>query len=243
MNIALYDGNNDDLKKLEECLRTQVGYEHDIETFNKGTELLDTISRNQKEFDIHFLSIETNKLSGLKIAEEIRKVDLTALIIFLSDDAEQMSNVFEFHAFDYLIKPVTVEIMESTFQRAKKYLNGNQSYIEFSFKKEKFLLPMDEIVYVTKSGRIAFIHTKNEVYKSYLTMFEILNKLNDERFIRVHGSYVINLDYVARIVKDEVFLCAPGQRGSANETSISISRRFKDDFQLSVEHLKIGEGR
>lgn len=244
MNIALYDGNNEDLKRLESCLRELVDHNSRLAVFRNRVELLDKLSRDRTAFDIYLLPVESDRVNGLRIAEEIRKVNLNALIIFISQDTKQMSTVFEFHAFDYLLKPVTVEKVETTLKRAKRYLSGNQSYVEFSFKKEKFLLLMDEIIYVTKSGRIAYIHTKDEVYKSYLTMSEILSKLNDGRFIRIHGSYVINLNYVTKIVKDEVFLYTPEKdMDITKETSISVSRRFKEEFQQCVTHLKIPQGK
>lgn len=240
MNIALYDGNNSELKQIKSCIRALDNYEYKLETFGDKSDLLARIHKNRKEFDIYFLSIDSDTPDGLKVAEEIRKVNLAALIIFMSQDDSQMSNVFAFHAFDYLLRPVAMEQIEISLKRARKYLGGNQAYVEFSFKREKFVLLLDEIIYVTKSGRIAYIHTKDEIYKSYLTMSEIVTKLSDGRFIRVHGSYVINLNYVTRIVRDEVFLCTfEDNSAEPKEAAISISRRFKEDFQKSIEGYRI----
>lgn len=242
MKIALYDGSNEEVKQMSRCLRTLVTFEDDLEVFTTGTKLLKRIKENRNSFDVYFLPIEDS--IGLEIAQQIRKTNLTALIIFSSQGNEQMSQVFEFHAFDYLLKPYASKKVEATLTRAKKYLNGNQNYVDFSFNREKYLLSMDEIIYVTKSGRIAYIHTKDEIYKSYMTMTEILAKLKGGRFVRVHGSYVINLNYVMKIVKDEIFLDIPESRNeSSNEATISVSRRFKDEFQQYVSALNIPQGK
>ncbi|MHC5215126.1 LytR/AlgR family response regulator transcription factor [Enterococcus sp. LJL128] len=230
MRIALFDENIDDLNLLQSLLLSLASQEHELATFDSGLDLLKAIGVEEERFDIYFLAVEGKQLSGIEAAEAIRESNLEALIIFLSEDMEKMASVFKFQTFDYLLKPVLFETLKETVERARRYFNTIHPYFEFSFKKRNFLLSMNDISYIGKSGRIAYIHTENEIYKSYLTMSEIMNKLNPDLFIRIHGSYVVNLNYVTKVVNGEVFVRTKSETG-ISEAAISISRTFKEDLK------------
>ncbi|MFD1901208.1 LytR/AlgR family response regulator transcription factor [Enterococcus termitis] len=98
-------------------------------------------------------------------------------------------------------------------------------------------LAMNEIVYISKSGRVAYIHTTNTIYKTYLTMSEILKKLNTNAFVRTHGSYVLNLNYIVEIVKNEAFVKHFKEVQQDTKLSIPISRKFKDELKIKYSNF------
>ncbi|MTD40444.1 response regulator [Erwinia sp. CPCC 100877] len=238
MKIALCDDNQLEIGKIEAYLTTDNYQRYDFDFFSNGNKLLNHLRKMDTKYSIYFISIEMAKLNGIQLAQEIRKLDLEALIIFISNDDIHMSDAFKVQTFDYLLKPVSKEQLLLTMKRAKNYLNERNTYFDFSFDRKTILLTMNEIVYISKSGRIAYIHTIDTVYKTYLTMADILKKLNTDLFVRTHGSYVLNLNYIVEIIKNEAFV-KEFKNGvhQGSKLAIPISRKFKDELKLKYSNF------
>ncbi|MFD2307412.1 LytR/AlgR family response regulator transcription factor [Enterococcus termitis] len=238
MNIALCDDDQIEIGKIETYLNPLREQHYEFDFFSSENKLLKQIQKTETSYSIYFISIEMLKNKGIQLAQQIRKVDLEALIIFISDDNTHMPEAFKVQTFDYLLKPISEEQLMLTMKRANDYLNERNTYFDFSFGRKTIFLAMNEIVYISKSGRVAYIHTTNTIYKTYLTMSEILKKLNTNAFVRTHGSYVLNLNYIVEIVKNEAFV-KHFKEGLQQDTklSIPISRKFKDELKIKYSNF------
>jgi DNA-binding LytR/AlgR family response regulator len=238
LNIALCDDNQIEIGKIETYLNPLREQHYEFDFFSSENKLLKQIQKAETSYSIYFISIEMLKNKGIQLAQQIRKVDLKALIIFISDDNTHMPDAFKVQTFDYLLKPISEEQLMLTMKRANDYLNERNTYFDFSFGRKTIFLAMNEIVYISKSGRVAYIHTTNTIYKTYLTMSEILKKLNTNAFVRTHGSYVLNLNYIVEIIKNEAFV-KHFKEGLQQDTklSIPISRKFKDELKIKYSNF------
>ncbi|OEG10429.1 hypothetical protein BCR21_13875 [Enterococcus ureasiticus] len=238
LKIALCDNNQREMGKIEKSITLHTSQKYEFDFFSNGEKLV----RHLKEIDVHyaiyFISIELNEMDGIALARKIRAFDLEALIIFVSDNVQRMPEVFKVQAFDYLVKPISDDCLLEIMDRAKNYFTAIHAYFEFSFNRKLIVLTMDEIVYVAKSGRIAYIHTTGKVYKTYLTMAEILDKLDNDLFTRIHGSYVVNVNYIVKIIKNEVFV-KHFEHDIQQErlTSLPMSRTFKDEAKKQIQRF------
>lgn len=231
MKIALCDDDTVEIGRIEQFLTQYYQQKYDFDFFSSETKLLKYIDKADTRYSIYFISVEMTKNNGLHLAQKIREFDLAALIIFVSNDNFYMSEAFKVHAFDYLIKPIAKEKLLETMFRAQNYLNTANTYFDFSFNRKTIILSMDEIIYISKNGRLAYIHTTEKIYKTYLTMSEILNKLDLNYFVKTHGSYVLNLNYVIEITKNEVILKNMENKEQHNSLAIPISRKFKEELK------------
>lgn len=238
MKIALCDDDPIEIGKVETYLKQNRLLNYEFDFFSSGTKLLKHIDGMDVKYSIYFITIEMAEMSGIELAQQIRQLDLHALIIFISNDTIHMPEVFKVQTFDYLLKPICKDQLAITMDRAKDYLNKQNTYFDFSFGRKTIFLTLNEIIYISKSGRIAYIHTADKVYKTYLTMSEISEKLNADTFVRTHGSYVINLNYIVEIVKNEVFI-KHYKDGVLQNTKLSvpISRKFKDELKIKYSHF------
>ncbi|GGC96131.1 LytR/AlgR family response regulator transcription factor [Enterococcus wangshanyuanii] len=238
MKIALCDDNPIEIGQIETILNQNRLLNYDFDFFSNGKKLLKHISDMDVKYSIYFITIEMAGHKGIDLAQQIRALDLQALIIFISNDTTHMPEVFQVQTFDYLLKPISKEQLMLTMDRAKIYLNEQNTYFDFSFGRKTIFLLLNDIVYISKSGRVAYIHTTDTVYKTYLTMSEILEKLTSNTFVRTHGSYVINLNYIVEIVKNEAFV-KHFKDGIQQETKLSvpISRKFKDDLKIKYSNF------
>lgn len=218
--------------KIEKSINLHTSQNYEFDFFSNGEKLVRHLKKIDIHYSIYFISIELNEMDGITSAQKIRNIDLEALIIFLSDDTKRMPEVFKIQPFDYLLKPISDDYLFETMVRAKNYFNTASTYFEFSFNRKLVVLSMNEIIYIAKSGRIAYIHTTEKVYKTYLTMAAIINKLNKHLFTRIHGSYMVNLNYIVEITKNEVFV-KEFEKGVQQEKNVALplSRTFKDELK------------
>lgn len=238
MKIALCDNNQRDMGNIERTIQLHISQQYEFDFFTNGEKLIRQLAEKEATYNIYFISIELTEMDGVALAKQIRAFDLEALIIFVAEDIQRMPEVFKVQAFDYLLKPIDQNSLLETIDRANNYFNAIHAYFEFSFNRKLVVLSMSEIVYIVKSGRVAYIHTTEKVYKTYLTMVEIIDKLNKDTFARIHGSYLVNLNYIIEIAKNEVFV-KQFEEDIQQEKSLSLpmSRTFKEELKDKYVHF------
>ena len=104
--IAICDDEEILIKELRECLARyskETGREFCYFEYHDGTELL---KNYQPDFDLIFMDIKMEKMNGLKTAEEIRKVDGTVGLMFLTSISQYVWKGYEYEAVNYLLKPL-----------------------------------------------------------------------------------------------------------------------------------------
>ncbi|MBO0447528.1 response regulator transcription factor [Enterococcus ureilyticus] len=234
MKIALCDNNQKEIGNIEKVIHLHTSQQYEFDFFSNGEKLIRHLNEIGTSYNIYFISIEMTETDSVALAQQIRAFDVEALIIFVSDDIKRMPDVFKVQAFDYLVKPISSACLLETMDRARNYFNAIHAYFEFSFNRKLVVLPMNEIVYIAKSGRVAYIHTTERIYKTYLTMAEIIAKLDKHLFARIHGSYVVNLNYIVEIAKNEIFV-KQFEDGLQQENNLSLpmSRTFKEELKVS----------
>lgn len=153
--------------------------------------------RNNK-VDVLFLDIELkSKLTGIEIANIIRKENKNIYLIFTTGHLEYGLIAYQCKTFDYLSKPITLERLESTVLRL---------FEDISFRPNKFLkvenkntvINLETIEYIKKDGMKLIFYTDNREYQIYSSFSKISDSLPDN-FVRCHKSYIINIDKITNI--------------------------------------------
>lgn len=135
LKIALCDNNQREMGKIEQSLNSHASQSYEFDFFSNGEKLLRHLNDIDTNYNIYFISIEISDIDGISLAQHIRTIDLEALIIFISDNTQQMPEVFKVQTFDYLLRPVSTECLLKTMNRATNYFNAIHSYFEFSFNR------------------------------------------------------------------------------------------------------------
>ncbi|BCJ96594.1 DNA-binding response regulator [Anaerocolumna cellulosilytica] len=156
-------------------------------------------------FDFIILDIELDRMNGIELAKNIRKVDKNVIIAFLSNSREYVFDGYEVQAVRYLMKPITREQLFPLLDMVKENSGKEKQYIIVGGVGEKIKLELDDILYVEASGHYVSIYTEKTSYEVKMNMNEITNELNDS-FISTHRSYAVNLHHVERITKSECHL-------------------------------------
>ncbi len=171
-------------------------------TVYKGSmELLDDLPRMHA--DVYILDILIDALSGIDIAKTIQKQNQSATILFMSASDQYYKEAFKLQADQYLEKPINRKELFATLDRifAQKSVACYAAKTQDGFIK----IPLDDIISVTSDDHYKVIRTKEQQYQVRSKMSEVRDQL-DDRFYPITGSIVINLAYVQRIDKSDIYM-------------------------------------
>lgn len=188
--------------KLIEAFVKKIAYLESGGSFEDAFTALDYLQ--QYDVDILITDIQMPGMNGLDM---VRSLPTPPAIIFITAYRDFAPDGFDMNAVDYLIKPVNFERFEKAVTKAKDFLHGRmentrqyQPPPEFLFlKKESGYLKLlfSEIAYIEANGDYANIYARDntkDVIRT--TMAELEEKLPVAQFIRVHKSYMVNINSI-----------------------------------------------
>lgn len=157
----------------------------------------------QQKVDVIFLDINMPALSGLEMAALIPK---DQRIIFTTAYAEHALDSFSFYVIDYLLKPVSFKRFLQAIQKLQLQIQPAES-IETSAKEPDLLfiksgrtvinICFTDIQYIEAHKEYLQIHTKDQKHLVYKRMKDMAASL-PASFIRIHNSYIINLQHLQK---------------------------------------------
>lgn len=206
LRIALCDNSRTDMERLEKTFDKLHQYSIDYDVFFSAEELLSCDERQIESYQLYIFDIELSNINGLELARRLRKKDEKALFVFLTNHTEYVMEVFDVITFDYILKPITEEKLESMLLKAMRHLQMLKRDFVFQYRKNHFRVNFEDILYFEKNGRQAVVHTINKKFKTNMTLLELWEQLDELVFSHIHISYIINLQHVKAIEGDEVIL-------------------------------------
>jgi DNA-binding LytR/AlgR family response regulator len=152
--------------------------------------------------DLIFLDIEMPVINGFAFIDVLK---VKPQIIFITAKAEYALKAFDYDATDYLQKPITVERFNASVRRATDIYtlknepfkeDGEHIFIKSNLKKLKIFT--SRIKWVEAYGDYVKVVTEDASNLVLSTMKSFENDLCKEKFLRVHKSFIINIDKVER---------------------------------------------
>jgi two-component system LytT family response regulator len=163
----------------------------------------------EKTPSVAFLDVELPDMTGIELAEKIRKVKPDLPIVFITAHQEYSLDAFKLYASDYILKPIDRERVKTTFRRIQQMLkmleksnpsdNLQRSTISINLGNERVFVKLSDIFYIEKHGRHTLIHCTNGKFETRETLQELEQHLGRE-FFRSHKSCIINTDHIERII-------------------------------------------
>lgn len=177
-----------------------------IGEYNNGKAGLEAII--EKKPDLVFLDIQMGQLTGTEILD---RLEIVPLIIFTTAFEEYAIKAFEKDAVDYLLKPYSKKRFALAIEKAKKRfakekqidLNDNyKTKLEYISVKEggkTYIIPVKEILYIQAAEDYTIIVLNGKEFIEHTTMKYFEENLPNDKFIRIHRSSIINVDYIKEI--------------------------------------------
>jgi DNA-binding LytR/AlgR family response regulator len=156
----------------------------------------------ESEIDLIFLDIEMPILSGFDLLDGLT---VKPQVIFVTGKTKYAFKAFDYDAVDYLRKPISKErFLNAVHKAITNYkLKNDEGYDEEDFifvksnlKKRKVFL--NELRYIEALGDYVKLVTEHDAFVVLSTMKAFEALLPPERFLRIHKSYIVNLDKVER---------------------------------------------
>lgn len=226
INFAICDDNRIDSQYVNELIKKWTRnkkYQIHIDIFQSVEAFLFHYTQN-KEYDILLLDIEMKKMDGVTLARMIRKSNKSVQILFITGYSQYIAEGYDVEALHYLMKPIKEEKMFDVLDRAVTKLIQNEKHLLLKLSDEMIKIPLHEIIYIDVNRNYVTIHA-NKDYTLKKTLGEIEKEL-DEKFFRIGRSAIVNLKYITRITKTEVFL--------SNGFSLPLPRGIYDALNRAI---------
>jgi two-component system, LytTR family, response regulator len=172
---------------------------------------------NEQKPDLVFLDIQMPKLTGF---EMIELIDHKPMIVFTTAYDEFAIKAFDVNAIDYLLKPYSLDRLKraiikvvQTFEETDPALPSYQKFSEYAVGENPVhlkrivvktgsnikLIPTDEILYIEAQDDYVMIYTKDSRFMKQGTMKYFEGGLDPAVFIRIHRSYIVNVNEIKQI--------------------------------------------
>ena len=198
--IAIVDDRKEDMDHLEKGIRRFFSLHSkekiEISTYPSAEDFLPVFSRST--FRMAFLDIVMDEMNGIDLAKKLREADENLLIVFQTTSREYAFDAFPVHPFDYLMKPVDVEDLDSVLTEALRVIRAGDPEIKVGTAKGTFNVPLRAIIAVASQGhRVELSLTNDQSIVSTETFKSIHAKLaSDPRFLEINRGILINMDQV-----------------------------------------------
>ena len=206
--------------------------------YHSGLTALTGITATQPQ--ILFLDIEMPQMNGFELLEELPEINFE--LIFTTSYDQYAIKAIRFSALDYLLKPIDRDELQKAVQKVVHRLNRPlPQQIEILLAKIQRpaltinkvalptmeglqMVPLDSIISCASEGNytIFFLRNNKKVTASRI-LKEVEEILEDHSFIRVHNSYIVNINEIEKYIKGE-----GGYLIMSNGSSVDVSRSRKD---------------
>jgi len=208
MKIAICEDNPEDCSCITRILQEYMngnGYISKIDIYETAEKFINCFI--PELYEIIFLDIYLNGMTGIEAAKLIRDKDPHVAIVFITVSCDHALDAFSVRASAYVTKPVTSKDMHNALKQCQHIFIKNARFIEVVSKRRKIKIPVVKIMYIETYGRETVIHTENGDIKT--TMPILLNQLEQSlgsSFLRCHRSYIVNMNHIREITAKDIIL-------------------------------------
>ncbi len=184
-----------------------------------------------KKVDLIFIDIQMPDLSGIEFT---RLMEKGPKVIFTTAYEKYALEGYKLEIVDYLLKPFSYEEFLAAVQRVQKIMNLEQKALikvdannEFLFLKSDYKIKrinFNDILYIEGLKDYVKVQTRNQAKPILsLTSLKLLEaKLPSNKFMRVHRSFIVNLEKIDTIERSRIVF---------DKTYIPVSDQYKEKFQ------------
>ena len=184
------------------------------------------------KYDIIFLDIKLNKMSGIELSNIIREKNKNVDIVFVTGFFKYALHGYKVGALQYLMKPINKEDLYFCLDKTLERINNNdkKTILIIGTAKKTIKLGYDEIYYCIMFSPYIDIHTSSEKLTLRKKISDMEEILPSKYFVRCHRSYIVNVKHIKSITKNDVLL--------ENGNIIPISRgKYKEINNAFIDYI------
>ena len=212
----------DDEDLARAVVREHLSAHPDVEVVGEcanGFEAIKAAAHHQPE--LIFLDIQMPKLDGFEVLELLEAEGKRPAVVFVTAYDQHALKAFEAHAVDYLLKPFSKERFDSALAKARALQSAPAAppapaeQLASSARQGRPLerivvkdgpkvtvVHLDRLDWVQAQDDYVLLRTEGKNLLKQQTLASLETQLDSSRFIRIHRSYILNLDRLVRVEQD-----------------------------------------
>jgi DNA-binding LytR/AlgR family response regulator len=170
---------------------------------------------NRLHPDVIFVDIEMPDISGLELVKMSRNKSMVP--VFITSHPEFALDSYEMEAFDYLLKPLSAEKFARCAIRLRDFFQLRDKAFAFDKEQEtdyiiikqgyeKHRLRLHDILYLEAMKDYTRIMIAGKQYLVLAPLMNMLKKMPAEKFVRIHRSFVVNLDKITEVRGNKIYI-------------------------------------
>jgi len=210
-----------------------------LEEYGKDTVLLELVGScenaivareflQQQTVDLMLLDINMPHVTGI---EFLKSLTNPPLVIFTTAHPDYALESYSLDVMDYLVKPVMFDRFKQAVQKAWDYQSlraSSQPSPDYFFIKcdhvfEKIYF--NDVLYIESMQNYCVIYTPHRKLIAYITLTGLEERLPKKKFLKVHKSYIVNLEKITALDGNDLYI---------GKAQIPVSRNLKDEVMNRV---------
>ena len=238
-NIAICDDETVALELLSSSVRGVLRtrkVDASIETFTSPRQLL--LRMQTVTFDLLFLDIEMPGMTGLELAQRLRREGNLIDIIYISNREDLVFDALRTNPRGFIRKNRLIQDVSGVIDTYMSYKKADEQPKTLIVReRDKVMyLTIDKLKYIEGSGKAQMAHIvgRDEPMELHRSMQELEEELTPQGFLRIHKGYLLNYRFIRRIGDNEVTL--------TSEERLPISRRKYQEIRDAYMELMQNDG-
>ena len=200
--------------KLSRAIRTSLAQYDATAQIHMFQYLEEMPTKLMSNCDIAFLDVDfaDREYTGIDVARQLRELNKTAVIVFVTNYPEYAPEGYEVQAFRYLLKSELNNKLPLYLLQAIQQVTEAKRIFQIPVGGDILRLPLDNILYMEAQLHTVIAHVmKNRSqeltqYSFHSTLTSLENQLSDFGFLRIHKSYLVNMKHIVRYMCKEAIL-------------------------------------
>ena len=194
---------------------------------------LKQLENGEIKTDVLFLDIDMPGISGIEFAERVKDF---IYVVFVSVKIDKAHIAYDQNVADFLAKPVSYERFEQSIERVKererlkalgKGTGATRVALNHGGKGQLVFVEREDIVYAMSASNYIHVYfTNREPLKLLFQLYDIEKLLSEGNFMRIHKSYIINLNKIESVDGNTVKLTNGGYA--------EVGKSYRDEFMKRI---------
>lgn len=230
MKVAICDDCREDAMRLKALLSEN----HDAVLYSNASQLLESVKKQKKRYDLYLIDIYLDTISGLELAEQLREEEEDAALCFISSSDAFYREAYDLYAVQYLLKPVKKEDLDGLIKRISQRLHREkEKSLTFRWRGQNGMIPYGKILYVSSREHTVYIHCRDgSVQECSGKLNEIAEQICGDVFSRCHQSFIVNMYHVSSMHGNELLVKGQG---------VPVSRRYLAQIKRRYQEVLFEE--
>lgn len=191
---------------------------------------------HQNDVDLLCLDIHMPQITGIDFLKSLKN---PPLVLFTTAHPDYAIEGFELDVVDYLLKPISLDRFMKAINKVEDRLDKQEPAAgndHFYVKADKKLVKVfyKNMLYIEGLKDYVILRNESNRVITLQTMKSLENKLPKEHFIRVHRSYIVNIDKIQSIMGNMLEIMEKGQI-----KHIPVGKNYREQLMKMIEAKKI----